>query len=75
MNAGGGRGQRQAPRSRVAAALLILEPRLAASGHDDAFTGVTDLGPTAALAREVSPDRHAAPAHVHRQCCPLRQRS
>ena len=69
MNAGVGRRQQQAPRSQVTAALLNLEPRPAATGHDDALTGLPDLGPTAARGRCVSPNRHAAPSCVHRECC------
>jgi len=75
MNAGGARRQQPAPQSRVAAAPLTLEPRPAAVGHDDALTGLPGLGPTAALARQVSPDRHAATAGVHRQRCPSKARS
>jgi hypothetical protein len=75
MNTGGLRHQRQAQQSRVATAPLILEQWPADMGHDIALTGLPDLGPTAALARQVSPGRHAAPAYVHRQCCPSKARS
>ncbi len=75
MNSGGGRRQRQAPQSRVAAAPLTVERGPAAMGHDDDLTGLSDLGPTAALARPVSPDRHAAPAVVCCQRCPSKGRS
>ena len=75
MNAGGGRRHGQAPRSRVAVALLTLEPRLAAIRHGGACSGLPDLGPTAALTRQVSPDPQAAPARVCRQCCPSKERS
>ena len=75
MNAGGSRRQQQAPQSRLAAAPLNLERRLATMRHDDALTGLPGLGPTAALARQISPGRHAAPAQVQRQCCRSRERS
>ena len=75
MNTGGGRLQQQAPLSRVAAAPLILEPRPAAVGHDDALIRLQDLWPTAALARQVTTDRHAAPSRVHRECCLSKARS
>lgn len=74
MNSGGGRRQRQAPQTRVATAPLNLEPR-PTMRHDDACSGLPDLGPTAALARRVSPDRHAAPSRVHRECCLSKARS
>lgn len=75
MNTGRARRQQPAPRSRVAAALLSLEPMPAATGHDDDLTGLPDLGPTAALTRQVSPDRRAALAGLHRQCRPSKARS
>ena len=74
MNAGGCRRKQEAPQSRVAAALLILGPRPAAVGHEDDLARLPGLGPTGALARRVSPARHAAPASVHRKCCPSRER-
>ena len=74
MNTGGLRHQRQAPQSLVATAPLTLEPRLAAVGHEDDLARLPGLGPTGALARRVSPARHAAPASVHRKCCPSRER-
>ena len=75
MNTGKPRRQQQAPHSRVAAAPPLLEPRPAATGHDDDLTGLPDLGPTAALTRQVSPDRRAALAGLHRQCRPSKARS
>ena len=75
MNTGPAGRQQPAQQSRVAAALLILEPLPAATGHDDDLTSLPDLRPTPTLARQASPDRHAAPAHVQRQCCPSRERS
>ena len=75
MNTGRARRQRQAPQSRVAATPLTLEQGPAAMGHDDALTGLPDLGPTAPLARPLSPDRHAAPARVRCQRCPSKERS
>lgn len=75
MNTGGGRRQEGAPQSLVAAAPPNLEPRPAAVGHDDALTGLPDLGPTAALARGITPDLHSPPACVHRECCPSKARS
>ncbi len=75
MNAGGGRRHRQAPQSRVAVALLTLEPRPTTMRHGDACSGLPDLGPTASLTRRVSPDLHAAPSRVHRECCLSMERS
>jgi hypothetical protein len=75
MNSGGGRRHEQAPQSLVAAAPLNLEPRPAAVGHEDDLARLPGLGPTAALARRVSPDRHAAPSRVHCECCPSKARS
>ena len=75
MNTGGGRRQEGAPQSLVAAAPLNLEPRPAAVGHEDDLARLPGLGPTAALARPVSPDRHAAPARVRCQRCPSKERS
>lgn len=75
MNTGQARRQQPAPRSRVAAALLSLEPMPAATGHDDDLTGLPDLGPTAALARGITPDLHSPPACVHRECRPSKDRS
>lgn len=73
MNSGGGRRQRQAPRSRMAP--LNLEPGPAAVGHEDDLARLPGLGSTVALARRVSPDRHAAPSRVHRECCLSKARS
>jgi hypothetical protein len=75
MNSGGGRRQQQAPQSRVAAAPLNLVPRLAAVGHEDDLARLPGLGPTAAVARRVSPDRPAAPVRVRGHCSPSRERS
>lgn len=75
MNTGGAWSQQQAQKSRVVVAPLNLDPRPAAVGHDDALTRLSNRGPTAALARRVSPDRHAATARVHRECCPSKARS
>ena len=75
MNAGGGRRQQQAPQSRVATAPLNLEPRPTTMRHDDACSGLPDLGPTGSLARRISSDRHAALSRVHRECCVSRERS
>ena len=75
MNTGRARRQQPAAQSRVAAPLPSLEPLPAATGHDDDLTGLLDLGPTATLARQVSADRRAAPAGLHRQCCPSKARS
>ena len=75
MNTGRARRQQPAPQSRVAAALLSLEPLPAATGHDDDLAGLPDLRLTATLAHQASPDRRAAPAGLHRQCCPSKARS
>jgi hypothetical protein len=75
MNTGGGRRQQQAPQPRVATAPLNLEPRPTTMRHDDSCSGLPDPCPTAALARRVSPDRHAAPSRVHRECCLSKARS
>lgn len=69
MNTGGGRRQQRAPQSRMATAPLNFEPRTATMRPDDACSGLPNLGPTAALARPFSPDGHAAPSRVHRECC------
>lgn len=75
MNTGGSRRQQQAPHSRLAATLLILGPRPDAVGQEDDLARLPGPGPTAALAPQVSPDRHAAPVRVRGQCSPSRERS
>ena len=75
MNTGWARRQQPAPQSLVATAPLTLEQWPAAMGDDYDLTGLLDLGSTAALARQVSPDRHAATCRVHRECCLSKARS
>ena len=75
MKTGRARRQQPAPQSRVAAAPLNFESRPATVRHDDDLARLLDLRPTAAVARQASPDRRAATAGPYRQCCPSKSRS